>query len=63
MRQQIKVISTRTEHNLAHEKEVNKFLKSNIELISVQNEVHGGNAFSKYQKPEIVTIIIYKEMS
>ena len=63
MRQQIKVITTRTDHEGEHQKNVNDFLKSNIELVSIQNEVHGGSAWSKYSRAEIVTIIVYKEIS
>ena len=59
-KKQIKVITSRTDHNETHEKKVNEFLKSDIELVSIQNEVHGGNAFSKYTRAEIVTIITYK---
>lgn len=63
MRQQIKVITSRTDRNQTHETEVNEFLNSNIELVNIQNEVHGGNGFSKYTRAEIVTIITYKEMA
>jgi hypothetical protein len=60
IRQQIKVITTRTDHATSHETEVNEFLAQPIEIVSIQNEVHGGNSFSKYHRSEIITVITYK---
>lgn len=62
MRQQIKVFTTRTDHESVHYNAVNEFLNSNIELVNIQNEVHGGSSHSKYSRAEIVTIITYKEV-
>ena len=60
IRQQVKIITNRTDHNTTHEKEVNEFLAQPIEIVSVQNEVHGGSAYSKYSRAELITIITYK---
>ena len=60
IRQQIKVIVSDTDRHETHETEVNEFLAQPIEIVSVQNEIHSGNAFSRYSRAEIVTIITYK---
>lgn len=59
----IKVIVTRIHYTGDHQKEVNEFLRSNIEVIEIKNEVHSGNAFSKYTGAELVTFITYKELN
>jgi len=60
MKQQIKVIVSETRSAKLHAKEVNDFLNKSIEIVSIQNEVLAGNSFSKYTRPEIVTVITYK---
>lgn len=63
MRQQIKVIITGTYDPTKHEIKVNEFLKSNIELVSVQNNISNGRIYKDgTAQPEIVTTITYKEM-
>ena len=63
MRQQIEIFTTDTEASSRHAKKVNEFLKSNIELVSIQNELNKGRVFRDgTSRPEIVTIIIYKEL-
>ena len=60
VRQQIKIITTRTDHPQEHANKVNEFLAQAVEVVNIQNEVHSGSAWSKYSRAEIVTIITYK---
>jgi hypothetical protein len=58
----IKVLVSRTDYSTNHEERVNEFLDGSIEVIEISNHVHSGSGFSKYTaRPEIVTIITYKE--
>ena len=61
MRQQVKIITTRTDHASTHEQEVNDFLAQPIEIVSVKTNLTHGYATSSYShKPQLVTIITYK---
>ena len=56
----IKYIISRTDYSDDHSKKVNEFISLNtVDVVSIENLVHGGNSFSKYTRAEIVTIITY----
>ena len=59
MKEKIKVIVSSTKSHEAHEIKVNEVL-GKVEIVNIQNEIHSGRSFSKYTRPEIVTIITYK---
>ena len=62
---QIKIITSDVSRASSHAIEVNDFLKKDIEIIEIQNSLthgYGGTGHISY-KPQIVTIINYKELS
>ena len=60
MNKQVKIIANDIIHTAIHENQVNEFLNANtLEILSIQNEVHGGNSHGKYTRSEIITIITY----
>lgn len=60
----IKIINTDLVNLKTHEKIVNDFLKSDIQVISIDNNTVMGRVFKNgTSEPEIVTFIVYKELA